>query len=295
MAISKLSTTASLKQVMDKFEEISLKDFSSIDIITAEKLPNGGKEGQLCIITSTTPKNIYFNYVKPSLSNTDIFIKYELQSSYDSYIIKSKATHVTLKIRNIIQVINNVETPVYGYIYTNSQWKRLVPESMYIFKKSTGLLSGITYSTSKKESGINFGYSYVTCSHTTSNITFLYHSMNGCHVEADLNFSKIDISSYDYLHVDFECTCGYPSSVTEAPSIRIQVINSSGSVVVNNLYTYRGYPWTVPRMTAKINISNLSGEHTIRFKGYAANGYSSDQTSAAKTYIHNLVLGGDVL
>ena len=48
-------------------------------------------------------------------------------------------------------------------------------------------------------------------------------------------------------------------------------------------------------MTAKINISNLSGEHTIRFKGYAANGYSSDQTSAAKTYIHNLVLGGDVL
>ncbi len=34
MAISKLSTSASLKQVMDKFEEISIQDFSSIDVIT---------------------------------------------------------------------------------------------------------------------------------------------------------------------------------------------------------------------------------------------------------------------
>ena len=30
MAISKLPTSASLKQVMDKFEEISFQDFSSI-------------------------------------------------------------------------------------------------------------------------------------------------------------------------------------------------------------------------------------------------------------------------
>ena len=62
MAISKLSTTASLKQVMDKFEEISLKDFSSIDIITASELPASGKEGQICIITDTEPNNIYLDY-----------------------------------------------------------------------------------------------------------------------------------------------------------------------------------------------------------------------------------------
>ena len=42
MAISKLSTSASLKQVMDKFEEISIQDFSksNIDIITAKTLPS---------------------------------------------------------------------------------------------------------------------------------------------------------------------------------------------------------------------------------------------------------------
>ena len=33
MSIEKLSTNASLKEVIDKFEEISFKDFSSIDKI----------------------------------------------------------------------------------------------------------------------------------------------------------------------------------------------------------------------------------------------------------------------
>ena len=42
MAINKLPTSASLKEVIDKFEEISFKDFSSIDIITASKLPTNG-------------------------------------------------------------------------------------------------------------------------------------------------------------------------------------------------------------------------------------------------------------
>ena len=40
MAISKLPTSASLKQVMDKFEEISLYDFSNIDMATIMKFKN---------------------------------------------------------------------------------------------------------------------------------------------------------------------------------------------------------------------------------------------------------------
>ena len=39
MTISKLPANASLKQVMDKFEEISFQDFSSMDIITSTELP----------------------------------------------------------------------------------------------------------------------------------------------------------------------------------------------------------------------------------------------------------------
>ena len=61
MTISKLPTSASLKQVMDKFEEISLADFSSVNIITASELPSKGKEGQICIITNITPNNIFLD------------------------------------------------------------------------------------------------------------------------------------------------------------------------------------------------------------------------------------------
>ena len=47
MAISKLPTSASLKEVMDKFEEISLLDLSLIDVITATELPKTVKNGQI--------------------------------------------------------------------------------------------------------------------------------------------------------------------------------------------------------------------------------------------------------
>ena len=42
MSIEKLSTNASLKQVMDKFEEISLTDLFSLNIIIRNELPSSG-------------------------------------------------------------------------------------------------------------------------------------------------------------------------------------------------------------------------------------------------------------
>ena len=76
MAISKLPTSASLRQIMDKFEEISLQDFSSIDIITASSLPSTVKNGQIVIITSTKPNKIYISTDASdvTLGNTDILL-----------------------------------------------------------------------------------------------------------------------------------------------------------------------------------------------------------------------------
>ena len=76
MTISKLPTSASLRQIMDKFEEISLQDFSSIDIITASYLPSMVKNGQIVIITSTKPSKIYISTDASdiTLGNTDILL-----------------------------------------------------------------------------------------------------------------------------------------------------------------------------------------------------------------------------
>ena len=134
MTISKLPTSASLRQIMDKFEEISLQDFSSIDVITASELPVSGKEGQVCIVTDTEPNNIYFDYTKPSMSNTDIFIQYYNDELYETFQVSSKNKKINLKIRNVIQVKNNVQVNVKGYIYKDANWIALEPEKIEIYK-----------------------------------------------------------------------------------------------------------------------------------------------------------------
>ena len=56
MSIDKLSTNASLKQVMDKFEEISFQDFFAIDIVVKNELPSVVKNNQVVIIGDPTAK-----------------------------------------------------------------------------------------------------------------------------------------------------------------------------------------------------------------------------------------------
>ena len=75
MSIEKLPINASLKQVMDKFEEISLSDFSNIDVVVKSELPNEVKNGQIVVI-SNNYNNITVAYDYPSspVAN-DIFIR----------------------------------------------------------------------------------------------------------------------------------------------------------------------------------------------------------------------------
>ena len=67
MSIEKLPTSASLKQVMDKFEEISLQDFSNIDIVVKNELPKDVKENMIVIISDITPSKI--------LADTKLFLQ----------------------------------------------------------------------------------------------------------------------------------------------------------------------------------------------------------------------------
>ena len=61
MAISKLNSNASLRQVMDKFEEISLSDFPNIDIVAKSKLPSQVKNGQIVCVSNNVNGKIYFD------------------------------------------------------------------------------------------------------------------------------------------------------------------------------------------------------------------------------------------
>ena len=107
MSIEKLSTSASLKDVIDKFEEISFQDFSSVNIITASELPSKGKEGQLCIITNITPNNIFLDYKERELSENDIFIQTNIPSNDNGYYnVSPYVDNGTLKLQGNVYLAN---------------------------------------------------------------------------------------------------------------------------------------------------------------------------------------------
>ena len=110
MAISKLPTSASLKEVMDKFEEISLQDFSSIDIVVAEQLPGTVKDGKIVIIEEEKINKIICNtkpYEDVPLNNNEVYIK--LKNHEDNGALKC-------------EIVNNIH--LFSY-YINAIYKKI--------------------------------------------------------------------------------------------------------------------------------------------------------------------------
>ena len=110
MAINKLPTSASLKDVMDKFEEISLQDFSSIDIVVAEQLPDTVKDGKIVIIEEEKINKIICNtkpYEDVTLNNNEVYIK--LNNHEDNWALEC-------------EIVNNMY--LFNY-YINAIYKKI--------------------------------------------------------------------------------------------------------------------------------------------------------------------------
>lgn len=125
MSIEKLSTNASLKEVMDKFEEISLSDFPGIKIIIANSLPSKVKEEQIVIITDESINEVILNPVKPSLSVGQAYIQTDFKSSdfvlYEGYKPLNNNL-LSLYVSTVILKTDNGEIRAEGYIGKNGVW-----------------------------------------------------------------------------------------------------------------------------------------------------------------------------
>ena len=288
MAISKLSTTASLKQVMDKFEEISLQDFSSIDIITASELPTSGKEGQICIITDTEPNNIYLDYEKPRLSNSDIYIKYHTIDSFETFTITSSKKSAKFKIRDIIQKKNDAEVEVFGYIYINSAWKSLIPPNLDIY--INGLMSDSAGSIRILD---KIGNTKITLNSTHIVGTATANASTSSGIITHTN--SIDLSAYKKLYVDLSCILNR-NSVNVRGSAKIGVFDSTGDVVTSKNLNYieKGDDsLVIERSVYELDINNINGEY---FVGVFIDCYTSYLTSYTnKCSIYRISVGGDTL
>lgn len=212
MAINKLSTNASLKDVMDKFEEISLYDFSNIDIITASELPTYGKEGQICIITSNKPNKIIVDFERDhhSFDENDIFLKcYTNDGDYFDFVVKSKNITININLRECFVKRGDSFTRIKSYIYINGIWVYM-NKDMPLYQ-APNFLNQDVY-------GSFYRHEYSDHVESTGLYTEFYYNKDGYmyaksqgnstlqSVQNILTSNAIDVSSYSKIQFDLKAT-----------------------------------------------------------------------------------------
>lgn len=125
-----LGNNASLKEVADKLEELSLQDFSNIDIVVKSELPSTKKEGQLVIICDDADKKIIASTSESDKENDSIFILLSPSKADYSYNISNKQHNIKLYIKSITSEDEQLES----YLCVNGNWIQLTVGKAYFFK-----------------------------------------------------------------------------------------------------------------------------------------------------------------
>ena len=254
MPISKLSSNASLREVMDKFEEISLQDFSNIDIVVKSELPNEVKNGRLVIIDSNTSLKVIASssIEDEDINNIFMFIT-NIKKDY-SYDITSKSNTLKLYISYIRKHINGNTVYLNSYLGVNGKWVQFTSDGLYRFKDgqyhNNNLFGEVQVLSDGTISILEDGTLEVSSNSSgLSNPTYnLYLSTVG-----------FDVTNYSELVFDIkELYCGYSSSI---------VLGLGDSVT-----SYRNYLTstsiegitTLKNKIIKIDISKITGKVFIK-------------------------------
>ena len=275
MSIEKLPTSASLKEVMDKFEEISFQEFGGMGIIIVNQLPSKGKEGLLYIVTDVKPSNVYMSIDTPTLSDSDIRVVVHTDETITSYDLTNSNKTIRLRFRDIYQRQGDSEVFLYGYIYMNGKWTRIMPNQVYLFKEGTGDNTEITGGFTRELNGISvsstltLNSSYIAINSYTSSSTTLQY------VRTVNNF---DVSGYSKLIIKYKYTTnvGYPSLIglaNENTSLADSTFSVSHTFSANS------------EGVLSLDIKNLNGKHYFKTLVASVQDYS-------KLYIYDMYLEG---
>ena len=212
MSISKLTSNASLKQVMDKFEEISLKDFSNIDIITAKTLPINGKEGRVCVITDTTPSKIIIDFSDASYSfnNGDIFLKCYINDGVSyNFIVESNNIKINIYLRECLIKKNNSFVRGKAYIFISGRWVDLdssmvLYDAPYFFNQDVyGNFDRYTYTHPSPSEGL-----YSEFYSNQNGYMYMYNQSNShlSSIQSIVTTNTINMIPYKKIQFDIKAT-----------------------------------------------------------------------------------------
>ena len=278
MSIEKLSTNASLKEVMDKFEEISFLDFLNINITYSNELPSEANEGHLHIVTDYSPSHTYLQFEKPLLQENDVYIKMEQANPNKNFKICSTNKTLTIKVRNIIQMQNGIEVALNGYIREGGEWISLSSLAFNIFVEGEGDIIENTggFSTSAEGSNSGSGSSVVEIS--SSNIYLYATSISSSTGHSGIASKKtIDVTDKNKLVID-----GLISTSVTSSGIAYCKIGFDKSTALNAqafvLSKTFGHGYDPMLNRIEIDISSLKGAYYFKALGVAAYGSSSVTT-----------------
>ena len=275
MSIEKLSTNASLKEVIDKFEEISLQDFSSIDIVVAKQLPNTVKDGKIVIIEEEKINKIICNtkaYEDVALNNNEVYIK--LNNHEDNFALKCE-------IVNNIHLFNYYVSAIYKkiggtithcediYMGIDGAWVKVLDSKVDIFangkfKDGLSLKAGYTSSGTCIEDISNESDPYPNCIYIKQGTTSGYGSAS-CVMN-----KPIDVTNYNKLAFVLESL----RFVTVSGTVNLYLglhTESQGSLSSLKAKFSREVTNTVDStLLCEIDISKLTGEHYIQLGIYGS-------------------------
>ena len=298
MSIEKLSTNASLKDVMDKFEEIGFQDFSSIDIIVVDELPTKVKNGQLCILKDNFTGHIYMADETPSnIQEGDMFIKTNNDiTGSKEFVVNDSKSSINLIIRAVRIFEGGVLVPVTAYLGEGDVWNILEKTKCVVFNNGAfdSIIGGMKHEVVATDSNSS-------TSHTIGKTLTLTQSGKSNAVgKNQLTTNKlIDLSVFDYLHIDIYAKTSSANSYIKGYDCQVQIINSSGTVVAKYDPSYSkistpspGY-YEISRRTYKLDIKNVLEPCYRRI--YGACGCESTTTISNTITVYSLILGGEVI
>lgn len=255
MTISKLSTSASLKQVMDKFEELSAVELLGIDVITTQTLPSTVKNGRLVILCDSY-NEIKFDIAEDNIVEGDIFIKYALKSKYNFHI-KNKKINAVFNITSIKQFKGNEFSKLTAYIGVNNQWVE-IKEELNIYTLGTFDNKDIVSTFSKAPTPNSYGSISI-------NFRQEYIELNGKANAGVYNVllvassdKKIDFTNYKKLYVEN----------LNASGTSVQILSEHGSSALVNVPLNNG------KLT-EIDVSSVNMNAYLYFYCLAINSSAS--------------------
>ena len=238
-----IMNNASLKDVMDEFEKISLMDISSIDVITATSLPGLVKNGQIVAITDIKPNKIVFNYEPTNdLEEGDLFIKY-YNTSKSKFTTKGNII-INFDVYGVAQMKNGTLNKIDSYIGENDIWKPMTEVYLFDSGDKTEMTGGYTISSS--QGSVEFDTS----------IRLNVNSGGGAYSSVT---SKKNISVGGFNRLNFEFWSSFYGYNTE---LRV------GFPSASTIYSKTMESGTITGQFGSLDISNLNGEYNLELTAY---------------------------